>query len=115
MPKRLSRRQIATHFAELLVFNHRVRELDQIMAEIDQILSEKGHITARVTSARDLDADVRRAVMQLVSKHTGSENIQLECAVDEALIGGVRVAFAGYEVDQSVATKIKALNSIKEV
>lgn len=125
MGQRLSRRKIAAYYAgqllagkknvarELagyLVESRRVRELDLIVRDIEGALVGHGVLLADAASSRKLSEAAAKEVKAYLKSQTGAEKIYLRETVDPDLLGGVRIAVPGQELD---ATLRHTLNQLK--
>jgi len=84
---------------------------EMIAAWRDMEREHRGESIARVTSAFSLTEDQLEALRERLEK-IFSRKMKLECSVDPALIGGVRVETEGRVMDGSLRSK---LQQIKEV
>lgn len=127
MARRLSRRSLAQYVAEAivagkadlavqqlagyLVESRRTKELDLIVRDVEFVLSQKGIVTATVTSAFDLSAETKKAIEGLIKHQTNAETITLETQIDPSVIGGMKINLPGYELDQTVAHQLTVLKT----
>ena len=125
---RLSRRKIAAYYADelqagnkevtkklaaFLVENRRVRELDLIVRDIEEALAERGVLLADIASSRKLSAEAAKAVEAYLKKTTDVKTVKLRETVDPTLLGGVRVALPGRELDATLRHRISQLKASK--
>ncbi len=87
----------------------RLREMISCFRELAR--ERRGESTARVTSAVALTEDEAERLRAKLEERFGRRMI-LECAVDPALLGGIRVETEGRVLDGSLRTR---LQEIKEV
>lgn len=81
----------------------------------EKIAKEKGIVTAEVTSAKALTKTQAEKLAKVLKAKTG-QDVEINAAVDESLIGGLVVKLGSQMVDTSVRSKLDALqNSMKEV
>jgi len=128
MPGRLSRRAVAayvatglidgknkkallTQLAGYLVESKRTKELDLIVRDIEFNLAEKGHVNATITSAYDLSTETKKALEAFVKKKTNATKVSLSNMVDPSVLGGIKIATAGRELDQTVAHQLTVLKT----
>lgn len=124
MAGRLTRRKIATFAAEkilggdsvktvlreiaaYLVANHRTRETELLVREIEDVLAEKGIVIADVATAYPLSSGMHAEVKKLV----GGKTVHLRERVDETLLGGVLVDIPGQRFDGTIRRKLTALRA----
>jgi F-type H+-transporting ATPase subunit delta len=100
------------NFLHILVDRDRLDEVPGILEALrDLINAQRGIVTAEVTTAVPLDADMERLVAQRLAAHLGrdADKISIRPHVDPSIIGGV-VARVGDEViDDSVRGRIERL------
>ena len=124
MASRISRRKIASLVADkliagqpteqvlrdvavFLVDTRRTREQRLLVRDIEAALAERGLIIADVTSARPIDSSLMAEIKTL----TGAKSLQLRTAVDEPLLGGVRIDVPGGRFDGTIRRKLNALKA----
>jgi F-type H+-transporting ATPase subunit delta len=100
---------VSLSFMSLMVRKRRERYLPSIAeAFSDLYKASKGLKTAYVTSAVELAAKEKEGVLAILRKLT-DKKIDLVEKTNEALIGGFVINLDNFQVDQSIATKIKEL------
>ncbi|MBL0207505.1 MAG: F0F1 ATP synthase subunit delta [Propionivibrio sp.] len=96
-------------FIGMLAENERLGVLMQIQEIYEQLKSaDEGVKEAVVTSAFPLDNAQLKNLMSQLETHFGSK-LQPRVEVDEALIGGVKVAVGDQVLDASVRGKLEAM------
>ena len=100
----------------LMAQKRRLFVLPQLVSDLlARISTEKGEVTAEVTSAVALTPAQAEALAAALKAKVGKEVI-LNAAVDDTLIGGLVVKLGSTMVDTSVKAKLAALqNAMKEV
>ena len=128
MAVRLSRRKIASYYAKslidgvdakqlakqlagYLIDSKRTKEQQLIISDIEYQLSLRGVVVANVTSAHELDELTKLAVEKLVRQNIDTEDVQLRAEIDSSLLGGLRLEFAGSEIDTTIARRLTALKT----
>lgn len=117
-----SRMQVATHVADELAANRtgairsaaawlidagRARDARYLARDVAVVLAERGHVLVRVTTARPLSMGARQTIEAFVKAQTGARQLELETAIDPALIGGLTIELPGATLDASVRTKLE--------
>jgi len=125
---RLSRRKIADYaagqlldgnadvlreVAALLIEERREKEAELLARDIEDALLARGVAIADTTSAHTLDARTRSALEKFIRDQTGASTVHLRESVDESVIGGVRLALPGKEMDATVQRKLTKLKASK--
>lgn len=128
MAQRLARRKIAAHYAEqliagkkgvvrqlaaYLVETRRVRELDLIVRDIEEALAARGVLLADVASSRKLSAAATKEITAYLKAATQANKIHLRETVEPELLGGVRIAAAGKELDATLRQRLNQLKASK--
>jgi F-type H+-transporting ATPase subunit delta len=92
---------------EVLVRNHRIVDLDGILAALAAYVNEMlGVAVAEVRTAKQLSPDEMQELARVLGKKTGKQ-VELDVRTDSALLGGF-VAKIGSEIyDASVIHKIR--------
>ncbi len=128
MAVRLSRRKIASYYAKslidgadakklakqlaaYLIESKRTKEQHLIIGDIEYQLSLNGVVVANVTSAHELDELTRSAIVELVRQNVDADDVQLRTEIDSSLLGGLRLEFAGSEIDTTIARRLTALKT----
>lgn len=128
MPGRLSRRSMAAYVATgltdgksknvllaqlagYLVETKRTKELDLVLRDIDFNLAEKGFVNVVITSAYDLSAETKKSLEAFVKRKTQAKQVSLSNLVDPAVLGGIKIATSGRELDQTVAHQLTVLKT----
>jgi len=100
------------NFLHILVNRHRLDEVPGIADALrDLINTRRGIITADVTTAVPLDAELERSVAQRLAAHLGSDpqRMQIRSRVDPSIIGGVVARIGDQVIDDSVRGRIERL------
>lgn len=99
--------------AGFLMEQNRVDELDSLMRDVMRYRASHGYVEATVVSAYPINADVRSEVMKAMKKEfPGAKSYVLNEKTDESVVGGIRIEFAGEELDLTVKAK---LNTFKRL
>lgn len=131
MALRLSRRKLAKYYSDSLIKgidkdsvlkqlasymieNGRKNEVNQLIEEIEYQLSLRGIITATVTSASKLNESVKNNISKIISNHTNTENVQLKEIINSDVIGGYKLEYNGFQIDNTIAKKILKLKTINK-
>lgn len=100
---------VSLGFMNLMVRKRRERYLPAITEAFSELYkASKGIKTAYVTSAVTLAAKEKAGILEIIGKLT-DKKIDLVENTNESLIGGFVVNIGDFQVDQSIATKIKEL------
>jgi F0F1-type ATP synthase delta subunit len=128
MARKLSRRDLATHFvdellkgtstkklarqlAAYLIESRRTKEMSLMVREIQYRLSEKGHVIGTVTSAHELSAATKKAIDAYAKKKSDATYLHLDPIVDESVLGGVKLDLPGHELDTTIARQLTILKT----
>ncbi len=96
----------------MMIFRGHARSLPAMIESYGELAREnRGESVARVMSAVPLTAEEQEALREKLEKRFGRRMI-LECQVDPALLGGVRVETEGRVMDGTLRAR---LQEIKEV
>lgn len=103
---------LTTSFIKLLVRKARENSLPQIVnAFIEQYNELKNIHRVKLTTAVPTSAAVQEAILGKIRANTPVQNIELETAVDDELIGGFKLELGDMLID---ATVLKDLNDVKK-
>ncbi|MBY0537511.1 MAG: ATP synthase F1 subunit delta [Chitinophagaceae bacterium] len=103
---------ITSGFIKLLVSKGRESNLPEIItAFVEQYKAHKGIYTIKLTTAAPVSEEIKQAIIAKVQEQTSMKLIEMETAVNEALIGGFVLELGDTLVDGSIAydlNKVKA-------
>jgi F-type H+-transporting ATPase subunit delta len=100
------------NFLHILVERDRLDQVPGILEALrDLINAQRGIITADVTTAVPLDAELQRLVAQRLAAHLGRDpqNVSIRSRVDPSIIGGVVARVGDQVIDDSVRGRIERL------
>jgi len=101
----------ATGFLGTMAQNGRANELLSAASHFDKLYAEeRGVKRAIARTAKDMSADQRARLEQVLAKAIGSD-VELETEVDEALVGGIQLRIGSTLIDASVASKLDRMNT----
>jgi F-type H+-transporting ATPase subunit delta len=95
--------------AEILVDENRLQILPALSEALQKLCDEEiGRVTARVVSARPLDAAAQREIQQALSRRVNAD-VTIEFSVEAELIGGVVARIGDLLLDGSIRTQLEQL------
>jgi len=100
------------NFLHILVDRDRLDDVPGIAEALrDMINAQRGVITADVTTAVPLDADMQRLVTERLAAHLGRtpQQVSIRSRVDPSIIGGVVARVGDQVIDDSVRGRIERL------
>lgn len=101
--------KLSLSFLNLMIRKRRERYLPPIADAFNDLFKvSKGIKTAYVTSAVSLQANEKSGILEIIGKLT-DKKIDLVESTDENLLGGFVINIDDFQLDQSIATKIKEL------
>jgi F-type H+-transporting ATPase subunit delta len=99
----------ATNLARLLIESRRVGQIGDVVEEFEALADvAAGRVRATVTTAVDLDAEVRGHLVDQLSQRLGKE-VRLTTSVDKRIIGGLKLQYGDHLIDASLATRLQQL------
>ncbi|MGC4037662.1 MAG: ATP synthase F1 subunit delta [Chitinophagaceae bacterium] len=102
--------ELTKSFTRLLINKGRESNLPEIISSfISQYKTYKNIQTIKLTTATPASDAMKNAIIAQVKKSGGYENIELETAVDEKLIGGFVLQAGDKLIDASVAYDLKTI------
>jgi F-type H+-transporting ATPase subunit delta len=97
------------NFLGLLLSKGRLCYLEQIESNYRSLADElSGIMSAKITSASELDDEQKQAIATLLEKQTGKQ-VVVSVEVDAELIGGLQAEIGGRLFDGSVKTQLKRI------
>ena len=106
---------LGARIVEVLIRNHRINQLSQILAAFRAEINERlGRTVALVRSAHDLSAQEKQDLQAVLEKRIG-RSVDLEVTTDTTLLGGFVAQFGSEVYDASVLGQISKLrNSLSQ-
>lgn len=97
------------NFIRLLAENHRLLELPEIAAIFEKLRAEaQKTIQAQLISARPVNDEQRNKIAQSLNQRL-QRDVQLECLVDESLLGGAIIRAGDLVIDGSAQGQLTKL------
>ena len=103
---------LVRNFTHILVQRDRLAEVTGIVDALRELINvQRGIVTADVTTAVPLDAEMERLVAQRLATHLGREadKVMIRSRVDPSIIGGVVARIGDEVIDDSVRGRIERL------
>jgi F-type H+-transporting ATPase subunit delta len=103
---------LVRNFLHILVDRDRLNEVPGIVEALRELINaQRGIITAEVTTAVPLDAEMQRLVAQRLAAYLGRDpaKVSLRPHVDPSIIGGVVARVGDQVIDDSVRGRIDRL------
>jgi len=103
---------LVRNFLHILVERDRLGELPGIAEALRELINiQRGIITADVTTAVPLDAEMEQVVAQRLAAHFGRDatKVTIRSRVDPSIIGGVVAQVGDQVIDDSVRGRIERL------
>ncbi len=99
--------------AAYVVTHKMADQVDLLVNDIaHELFLQTGLLTIEVVSARELSADLKASIGELLQTKTGAQEVVVHQSVDRDLLGGFIARTADAELDASVRTKLRALASL---
>ena len=95
--------------AAYLIETRRTREAEAIVRLAQEMREHQGSVLARVTTARQLDAGLRREIETLL----GAEAVEFDEVVDPSVVGGIKIETPSRVFDSTIASRIEKLRERK--
>jgi len=105
-------KKIVADFFRILTANNDLPKAEKII-EAYKIISDKvdGVISAKVSSAIELEKDAVDCVTKYIKRKTGAEKIRIEKEIDKKLLGGTVIEYGDKILDLSLKTRIRELKN----
>lgn len=98
-------------FVMLLIKNGREGHLDAICEKFQKdVLAHKGIVEAEVTTAVALSEEDKSKLVAKLKTQLGKE-VVLQEKVDAAVVGGMKLYVEGYQLDNTISGKLRALRN----
>ena len=102
--------QSMERFIRLVFAHRRERYLELMLHSLVRIFKERHAIVdVELTTVAPLDEPTQQRIAELAKQLTGSREAELNCRVDENLIGGFRLRMDDRLVDASIRTQLETV------
>lgn len=105
------KKRLIKELAAYLIETGRVRDLNQVVAAIEEALASRGAVVATVTTARPLSPENKQAIVKQFTP-TGAK-LYIRGQIDPSVIGGFKIELPGSQFDGTVIHKLTTLKGIK--
>lgn len=105
------KKRLIKELAAYLIETGRVRDLNQVVAAIEEALASRGAVVATVTTARPLSPENKQAIVKQFTS-TGAK-LYIREQIDPSVIGGFKIELPGSQFDGTVIHKLTTLKGIK--
>lgn len=105
------KKRLIKELAAYLIKTGRVRDLNQVVAAIEEALASRGAVVATVTTARPLSPENKQAIVKQFTP-TGAK-LYIREQIDSSVIGGFKIELPGSQFDGTVIHKLTTLKGIK--
>ena len=105
------KKRLIKELAAYLIETGRVRDLNQLVAAIEEALASRGAVVATVTTARPLSPENKQAIVKQFTP-TGAK-LYIREQIDSSVIGGFKIELPGSQFDGTVIHKLTTLKGIK--
>lgn len=105
------KKRLIKELAAYLIETGRVRDLNQVVAAIEEALASRGAVVATVTTARPLSPENKQAIVKQFTP-TGTK-LYIREQIDPNVIGGFKIELPGSQFDGTVIHKLTTLKGIK--
>ena len=106
------KKRLIKELAAYLIETGRVRDLNQVVAAIEEALASRGAVVATVTTARPLSPENKQAIVKQFTP-TGAKLLYIREQIDPSVIGGFKIELPGSQFDGTVIHKLTTLKGIK--
>jgi len=105
------RSRVLREAAAWLIATGRTRQANYLAQDVAMILAQNGHLAARVTTARPIDAKVKIEIEAFLRQLTKAEQIELTTQIDSSLIAGMQLSTPDGGLDTSLRSKLATLTA----
>lgn len=105
------KKRLIKELAAYLIETGRVRDLNQVVAAIEEALASRGAVVATVTTARPLSPENKQAIVKQFTPIGAKLYIREQ--IDPSVIGGFKIELPGSQFDGTVIHKLTTLKGIK--
>lgn len=101
--------ELVRNFLLLLAEKGRAGQLDEIAAELDELVArEQGRLNVELTTAYELSDEEAASILRKIEQASG-RTVEATRRVDPALVGGIVLQAGSFRVDASVRGRLQRL------
>ncbi len=104
---------VIDELAGYLIHERRLKEVDLLVSDIENLLAERNIGVAHVSSAHPLDTGARQGLIELLKHKLSIDTLYIAENIEPELIGGFKARAAGREIDTTLASKVDSLKRVK--
>ena len=117
----IGRRTLARQFgkaevkslAAYLLEEKRTGDVDSLLRDVQAVWAEHGFVEVVATSAHELSPQVVRDIeAEVRTIYPEAKRIAVAARLDPEVVGGVRLDFAGHQLDLSVAARLQQFKTL---
>ena len=105
------KKRLIKELAAYLIETGHVRDLNQVVAAIEEALASRGAVVATVTTARPLSPENKQAIVKQFTP-TGAK-LYIREQIDPSVVGGFKIELPGSQFDGTGIQKLTTLKGIK--
>ena len=98
--------------AAYLISSGRTKEAELVIREVENLLSGKGRIVARVASTEKLAVDLQKQIVVMLKQQTNAQSVEIINNIYPSLLGGVVIRTPTREVDLTVRNRLNRLKRV---
>ena len=103
-------KELSNKVIKFLFRRRLLSKTSEILSQLSKIINhEEGRIVARVSSAEAVDHKTQLHIRHALEKHYRVKEVVLEEAIDESLLGGIKVEVNNEVIDFSIKNRIGKL------
>lgn len=104
--------QRTANFLQILLRNQRLPFLEEINSRFGEVLdAREGVVAAHVTAARPVSEEIKRVLVERLSRITG-RSVRLSFATDDSLIGGMVTRVGSTVYDGSIRSQLDRMEKV---
>lgn len=104
--------QLTANFLQILLKNHRLTAIKEINSRFAEVLDARaGIVAAHVTTAKPASEDIKRLLVEKLSRITG-KNVRLSFSTDDSLIGGMVTRVGSTVYDGSIRSQLDRMEKM---
>ena len=103
----------AVSLAAYLLEERRTGDVDSLLRDVQAVWAESGYVEVVATSAHELTPQVVRDIEAEARKiYPEAKRIAVTARLDPEVVGGVRLDFAGHQLDLSIAARLQQFKTL---
>lgn len=108
-----STKKVSKAVAAFLIQEHKTSDLPSLLRDIEEDWAKDGYVNLVAVSAHPLNSEIKQDIKKQVQHiYPKLKKVFIEQKIDSAVLSGVRLELANYQLDLTAQTKLDQLKQL---